>query len=170
MTQSNEDNSNSIVPKLIILLVAIACAGFIIALYHCIRVGWCAQYQQRHPPQLQRNRGFPFRRDEQQNSVENSFAELMPVHKFMKASLDLEGGNDHTCSICLSEFEEGDELRTLPECAHSFHVSCIDMWLYSHTSCPLCRTNATPDGLMHYLESNSERPATRQGLESREEV
>ncbi|CAN0854900.1 RING-H2 finger protein ATL65 [Linum grandiflorum] len=49
-----------------------------------------------------------------------------------------------TCAICLCEFEEGEELKTLPECMHSFHVGCIDMWLYSHSNCPMCRTDAAP--------------------------
>ncbi|KAJ6357737.1 hypothetical protein OIU78_005559 [Salix suchowensis] len=53
-------------------------------------------------------------------------------------------GGDGTCAICLSEFEEGEELRILPECLHSYHVECIDMWLHSHTNCPMCRTDATP--------------------------
>ncbi|KAM1019979.1 hypothetical protein ACFX13_042032 [Malus domestica] len=49
---------------------------------------------------------------------------------------------DGTCPVCLDEFEEGEYLRTLPECSHSFHVPCIDMWLYSQPSCPVCRANA----------------------------
>lgn len=99
--------------------------------------------------------------------MEHSIAELIPAHKFSKSNLDLEGGNDHTCAICICEFEEGEELRTLPECVHSFHAPCIDMWFYSHTSCPICRTDATPSPhvLMHFLDSDSERPATRQGEE-----
>lgn len=43
------------------------------------------------------------------------------------------------CAICLGEFVEGDEIRVLPQCAHAFHVSCIDTWLGSHSSCPSCR-------------------------------
>ncbi|VVA95490.1 unnamed protein product [Arabis nemorensis] len=43
------------------------------------------------------------------------------------------------CAICLSEFVAGDELRVLPQCGHGFHVSCIDTWLGSHSSCPSCR-------------------------------
>ncbi|PIA46635.1 hypothetical protein AQUCO_01500285v1 [Aquilegia coerulea] len=43
------------------------------------------------------------------------------------------------CPICLSEFNDGDEIRILPQCGHGFHVGCIDTWLGSHSSCPSCR-------------------------------
>ncbi|KAI5076996.1 hypothetical protein GOP47_0009061 [Adiantum capillus-veneris] len=43
------------------------------------------------------------------------------------------------CAVCLSEFESGEMLRLLPACDHLFHKDCIDMWLFSHTTCPLCR-------------------------------
>ncbi|KAJ6717871.1 RING-H2 FINGER PROTEIN ATL52-LIKE [Salix purpurea] len=77
-----------------------------------------------------------------QSSVESSTTQLIPAIKFRKG-MGFVGG-DGTCAICLSEFEEGEELRILPECLHSYHVECIDMWLHSHTNCPMCRTDATP--------------------------
>lgn len=43
--------------------------------------------------------------------------------------------------ICLSIFEDGDVGRSLPKCEHAFHVECIDMWLHSHSNCPLCRAS-----------------------------
>ncbi|XP_047318104.1 RING-H2 finger protein ATL8-like [Impatiens glandulifera] len=43
------------------------------------------------------------------------------------------------CAICLAEYENGDEIRLLPQCGHRFHLSCIDTWLGSHSSCPSCR-------------------------------
>ncbi|KMT19236.1 hypothetical protein BVRB_1g014180 [Beta vulgaris subsp. vulgaris] len=43
------------------------------------------------------------------------------------------------CAICLSDFSAGEEIRVLPQCGHGFHVSCIDTWLGSHSSCPSCR-------------------------------
>ncbi|KAL5557372.1 hypothetical protein UlMin_039608 [Ulmus minor] len=43
------------------------------------------------------------------------------------------------CAICLGDFVEGEEIRVLPQCGHSFHVACIDTWLGSHSSCPSCR-------------------------------
>ncbi|KAE8722769.1 RING/U-box superfamily protein [Hibiscus syriacus] len=43
------------------------------------------------------------------------------------------------CVICLSLFEDNEVGRNLPKCGHGFHVECIDMWLNSHSNCPLCR-------------------------------
>ncbi|XP_019437099.1 PREDICTED: RING-H2 finger protein ATL63-like isoform X2 [Lupinus angustifolius] len=43
------------------------------------------------------------------------------------------------CVICLSRFEDGEMGKCLPKCGHGFHVECIDMWLSSHSNCPICR-------------------------------
>ncbi|KAL3833176.1 hypothetical protein ACJIZ3_007912 [Penstemon smallii] len=43
------------------------------------------------------------------------------------------------CAVCLCEFTESDQLRLLPTCSHAFHINCIDTWLLSNSSCPLCR-------------------------------
>lgn len=43
------------------------------------------------------------------------------------------------CAVCLSEFEENDEGRELPQCGHCFHMECVDKWLRSHSTCPICR-------------------------------
>lgn len=49
------------------------------------------------------------------------------------------------CAVCLCEFEENEKGRLLPNCGHSFHVECIDMWFLSHSTCPLCRIAAQPE-------------------------
>lgn len=43
------------------------------------------------------------------------------------------------CAICLCEFTQLDMLRLLPMCSHAFHIGCIDKWLVSNSSCPICR-------------------------------
>ncbi|CAN1228619.1 Putative RING-H2 finger protein ATL49 [Linum grandiflorum] len=55
------------------------------------------------------------------------------------------------CAVCLCEFEQEDKLRLLPKCSHAFHVECIDTWLLSHSTCPLCRSS-----LLDFSESNDE--------------
>ncbi|KAI2504977.1 finger protein [Fragilaria crotonensis] len=52
--------------------------------------------------------------------------------------------NDGTvCSICLVDFDAGDAVRDLP-CKHFFHLSCVDNWLRSESTCPLCRESCRP--------------------------
>lgn len=46
------------------------------------------------------------------------------------------------CCICLSDFEGGETLKTLP-CIHVFHADCIDRWLQTKNQCPTCQTVAT---------------------------
>lgn len=47
--------------------------------------------------------------------------------------------DNNTCSICLSEYEAKETLRTIPECQHYFHADCLDEWLRLNGTCPLCR-------------------------------
>lgn len=48
------------------------------------------------------------------------------------------------CVICLRVIEEGEKVRILPKCKHTFHVECIDQWFGLCSTCPLCRTALTP--------------------------
>ncbi|KAL3620137.1 hypothetical protein CASFOL_035049 [Castilleja foliolosa] len=45
------------------------------------------------------------------------------------------------CPICLTEFEERETVKLIPYCGHVFHGWCIDTWLSSHMTCPLCRSS-----------------------------
>ncbi|VFQ69811.1 unnamed protein product [Cuscuta campestris] len=47
---------------------------------------------------------------------------------------------DAECCICLSSYEDGTELHTLP-CSHHFHTVCIVKWLKMNATCPLCKFN-----------------------------
>ncbi|XP_039158284.1 RING-H2 finger protein ATL11 [Eucalyptus grandis] len=58
-------------------------------------------------------------------------------HKVGKRALE--------CAVCLAEFDDFDLLKILPKCEHAFHPECIDAWLASHVTCPVCRANQTPD-------------------------
>ncbi|XP_005413704.1 PREDICTED: E3 ubiquitin-protein ligase RLIM-like [Chinchilla lanigera] len=60
----------------------------------------------------------------------------LPVRIFGKTEAE------KSCSVCLSEYKEGSEIRTLP-CFHEYHVHCIDPWLLNNSTCPVCRTEVT---------------------------
>ncbi|XP_050209320.1 RING-H2 finger protein ATL33-like [Mercurialis annua] len=49
------------------------------------------------------------------------------------------------CPVCLSGFGDGEDIKQLSGCKHSFHASCIDLWLNSHSNCPVCRASV-PSG------------------------
>ncbi|XP_019425307.1 PREDICTED: E3 ubiquitin-protein ligase ATL41-like [Lupinus angustifolius] len=73
----------------------------------------------------------------------------LPMFIFKKKGFHQQQREDHAdniddCAVCLSAFDEEEMVRLLPNCKHIFHVGCIDKWLASHTTCPICRTMAEP--------------------------
>jgi hypothetical protein len=77
---------------------------------------------------VQQNRGL---NDEQINR--------MPVYTVPD---DPAKKQDQKCSICLENFETGDRIRTI-ECLHSYHADCIDRWLSTKATCPVCNYQIT---------------------------
>ena len=49
-----------------------------------------------------------------------------------------------SCAVCLGNYESGEMIRQLPDCHHHFHQDCIDQWLATHTTCPMCRRSLLP--------------------------
>ncbi|KAL3833025.1 hypothetical protein ACJIZ3_007762 [Penstemon smallii] len=65
--------------------------------------------------------------------------------------ISTEGNNLHEegdgeCPICLSQFEQGDQIRMLP-CSHAFHAECIDTWIVTNPTCSLCRCSVVLSGI-----------------------
>jgi Ring finger domain len=60
------------------------------------------------------------------------------------------------CSICLCNFENNQQMKTLP-CKHVFHPKCVDAWLIEHLSCPLCVRKITAAVVRKKKEENSRR-------------
>ncbi|KAM0833387.1 hypothetical protein ACQ4PT_064286 [Festuca glaucescens] len=52
------------------------------------------------------------------------------------------------CSVCLEDVHGGEIVRQLPACRHIFHVECVDMWLQSHRTCPMCRSVIKPPTML----------------------
>ena len=50
------------------------------------------------------------------------------------------------CVICLEDFKNGDKATVLP-CIHLFHTSCVQSWLKTQNSCPICKFKLTGENL-----------------------
>ena len=62
------------------------------------------------------------------------------------------------CPVCLEDVEAGEMVRQLPACRHLFHVECVDMWLHSHATCPLCRCQVSPQQVGVKLTAAADPP------------
>ncbi|KAM0827384.1 hypothetical protein ACQ4PT_068233 [Festuca glaucescens] len=86
----------------------------------------------------------------------------LPVTAYRKEAVAA-GAGGADCAVCLSELAHGDKVRELPNCRHAFHVECVDAWLSSRTTCPLCRAEVElPQGTgKAEAVAQSSRPRSR---------
>ncbi|XP_042476956.1 probable E3 ubiquitin-protein ligase HIP1 [Macadamia integrifolia] len=47
-----------------------------------------------------------------------------------------------TCVICLEEYKDREQVGTLKNCRHGYHVNCIQKWLSMKNVCPICKAPA----------------------------
>ncbi|KAG8363787.1 hypothetical protein BUALT_Bualt19G0058700 [Buddleja alternifolia] len=76
--------------------------------------------------------------------LDASVIETFPTFSYSEVKDHKIGKGTLECAVCLNEFEEDETLRLIPKCDHVFHPECIDAWLESHVTCPVCRANLTP--------------------------
>jgi hypothetical protein len=71
-------------------------------------------------------------------------ATLPEAFSYTESARRNSGGGEAQCSVCIGAVHPGEKVRRLPLCKHLYHVECIDVWLTSHTTCPLCRADVEP--------------------------
>ncbi|XP_010544553.1 PREDICTED: E3 ubiquitin-protein ligase ATL4 [Tarenaya hassleriana] len=88
----------------------------------------------------------------------SSVLDSLPIFKFSAVTRRSSSAISGDCAVCLSKFEPHDQLRLLPLCCHAFHADCIDTWLVSNQTCPLCRSPlfAAESDLMKALSGGGE--------------
>ncbi|KDP33890.1 hypothetical protein JCGZ_07461 [Jatropha curcas] len=131
-------SQKSNLPTLYYGLVIVGTAAIVLAVYNLIIIKWCT-----HRNRVQGERSGQLIQTTRAGS--GRLSSELSSFKYKKDNNIGQGCDyDYECSVCLSVFEEGEEVRRLPDCSHSFHAPCIDMWLYSHSDCPLCRARVDP--------------------------
>ncbi|XP_065879434.1 RING-H2 finger protein ATL46-like [Euphorbia lathyris] len=153
----HKDSSSSagtrISPAVLFIIVILAVLFFISGLLHLL-----VRFLIKHPSSSsssQSNR-FPqlsapdaLQRQLQQlfhlhdSGLDQAFIDALPVFQYREI-VGLKEPFD--CAVCLCEFTHKDKLRLLPMCSHAFHINCIDTWLLSNSTCPLCRATLFAPG------------------------
>lgn len=135
------DDSATAFSPLIIAIIGILASAFLLVSYYTIITKYCRRRRSRNAAtELEANRNET-PHDQWQLAtagLDESTIKAITVCKFIKGEGLVE---DTECAVCLSEFQENENLRLLPKCSHAFHLPCIDTWLKSHPNCPLCRAN-----------------------------
>lgn len=134
-----------------VLLFALVVAAFINTMARCILHRGRGPQQQVDGAAGMRDKGLDKREIEALPVV--AYGSSVPTH-----NLHLDGTIGSECVVCLSEFIPGEQVRLLPGCHHGFHIACIDAWLLTHASCPVCRHSAIPGDPSCSSNSNENEP------------
>uniref|UniRef100_A0A1A9UTB3 RING-type domain-containing protein n=1 Tax=Glossina austeni TaxID=7395 RepID=A0A1A9UTB3_GLOAU len=78
------------------------------------------------------------------DDLRTSQINMLPTYEY---NVDRSCDDQASCAVCISDLVSKELMRKLP-CGHNFHAECLDKWLQSHETCPMCRTRVI-DGKMH---------------------
>lgn len=132
--------SRSFNPSMAIVIVVLIAAFFFLGFFsvyvrHCYGDGSSGHSASQAPG------GAAARSRRQQRGLDSAVLESFPTMAYADVKAHKAGKCALECAVCLSEFDDDETLRLLPKCSHVFHPDCIDTWLASHVTCPVCRTN-----------------------------
>ncbi|CDO99220.1 unnamed protein product [Coffea canephora] len=145
-------SSHSGFPIIAVAIIGILATGFLLVGYYIFVIKCCLNW---HRIDLLRRFSFSRRRQVEDPLMANSPAvenrgldeaaiRSIPIFQYKKFLTRKGEPGERSfceCAVCLNEFQEEEKLRVIPNCAHVFHIDCIDVWLQNNANCPLCRTS-----------------------------
>uniref|UniRef100_A0A7N0T295 RING-type E3 ubiquitin transferase n=1 Tax=Kalanchoe fedtschenkoi TaxID=63787 RepID=A0A7N0T295_KALFE len=149
-TSPQPSSGARISPTVLIIIVVLAFLFFISGVLHLL-VKFLAK-RRSHP------RAFHDNDVSESDALQRQLQQLFHLHDcgLDQAAIDalpvflykdVTGAHEpYDCAVCLSEFLLDDKLRLLPMCSHAFHIHCIDTWLLSSSTCPVCRNSLFAPG------------------------
>ncbi|KAI3496130.1 hypothetical protein L1887_38481 [Cichorium endivia] len=137
--------NDKVTPSVLLIIIIFAMIFFISGLLHLL-VRFLMRPANRDPDEFDNVTALQGQLQQlfhlHDSGVDQSFIDSLPVFTYKS----IIGAKDpFDCAVCLCEFEGEDKLRLLPKCSHAFHMDCIDTWLLSHSTCPLCRGSLLVD-------------------------
>ncbi|CAJ1960900.1 unnamed protein product [Sphenostylis stenocarpa] len=125
-------------PSLAVIIIILVAALFVMAIFS-IYVRRCADTPPNSVRPLTTARSRRAAR-----GLDPAVIQTFPILEYSEVKIHKVGKETLECAVCLCEFDDAETLRLIPKCDHVFHPECIDEWLSSHTTCPVCRANLVP--------------------------
>ncbi|XP_062216656.1 E3 ubiquitin-protein ligase Os03g0188200-like [Phragmites australis] len=157
-TRHSSHTAGGFTPTTIIVLAVLISALVLLTLFS-IYINRCAPPR---PPPLRAFRTAPHQTADggavhsgrRPRGLDKEIVESLPTAMYgdVKARVAAKSG-PLECAVCLTAFEDHDELRVLPACCHVFHSDCINPWLAGAVTCPLCRADLTVPSALASTES-----------------
>ncbi|KAG4997518.1 hypothetical protein AAZX31_10G147300 [Glycine max] len=139
-TNQNQSYYNKFSPSMAIIIVILIAALFLMGFFS-IYIRHCSD----SPSASIRNLAAATGRSRRgTRGLEQAVIDTFPTLEYSAVKIHKLGKGTLECAVCLNEFEDTETLRLIPKCDHVFHPECIDEWLASHTTCPVCRANLVP--------------------------
>lgn len=82
--------------------------------------------------------GLEGQRQPRTQAADSWSIDALPSHVLSEDEVAAASEEQRSCTVCMDDFRAGDEQRTLP-CFHRFHKECIDRWLRTNGTCPICK-------------------------------
>ncbi|GLT44842.1 hypothetical protein SLA2020_187170 [Shorea laevis] len=136
---SGSNMNPSMVIVMVILVCAFFCTGFLSVYIRC-----CALPRGMLGGHLNGSLSFGRLSLRAARGLDLEVIESFPTFQYSAVKSLKVGKGALECAVCLNEFEDVEMLRLIPECSHVFHTDCIDVWLNSHSTCPVCRADLVP--------------------------
>ncbi|KAL6969481.1 RING-type E3 ubiquitin transferase [Sarracenia purpurea var. burkii] len=145
---SSSSSGSKISPTVLLIIVILAVIFFIYILFHLLirflskqRSSPSISESTSYHPNMPGSDDFQIQLQElfhlHDSGLDQASIDALPVFLY-KQIVGLKK-EPFDCAVCLCEYKENEMLRLLPLCTHAFHINCIDTWLISNSSCPLCR-------------------------------
>jgi hypothetical protein len=144
-------NSTTNFPTIAIIVVGMMATSLLLMAYYTFVIKCCLNSNN---IDLIIARSFSFSRQHENQSSSISIASeprgldqevisSIPIIHYKSEKENGEKNFSSECAFCLSEFEEDEKLRVIPNCNHLFHIDCVDIWLQNNANCPLCRSKVS---------------------------
>ncbi|KAL3830618.1 hypothetical protein ACJIZ3_019420 [Penstemon smallii] len=130
-------------PSMAIIIVVLIASLFFMAFFS-IYIRNCSDSSSNGASLARRALSIRARRAAAARGLDASVIETFPTFSYSEVKDHKIGKGTLECAVCLNEFEDDETLRLIPKCDHVFHPECIDAWLESHVTCPVCRADLVP--------------------------